>query len=74
MLEISSGDLWPALALIDGLNARFGSAIRRVNPTDWATPSASAARPAFPDGAFPIRIDGLEDVLPRPVPPYVRRP
>lgn len=60
-------------ALIDALNARFGASIRRVNPIDWSTPSASAARPAFPDGpALPARIDGLTDRLPRPVPDHVQ--
>ncbi len=61
-------------ALIDAVNGRFGAGVPRVNPLEWATPSSSSLRPAFPpDGrALPTRIDGLENVLPRPVPEYVR--
>ena len=59
-------------ALIDATNARFGFAIQRVNPTDWATPTSSGAQPAFPDGPLAPRIDGLADVLPKPVPAFVR--
>ncbi len=59
-------------ALIDAVNARFTAGVHRVNPLDWATPSSSSLRPAFPDGrALPTRIDGLQDVLPRAVPEFV---
>jgi hypothetical protein len=59
-------------ALIDAVNARFGFAIQRVNPTDWATPTSSSAHPAFGDGPLAPRIDGLQEVLPKPVPAFVR--
>jgi hypothetical protein len=63
-------------ALIDAVNARFGAAIPRLDVLDWATPSSSAVQPVFPgDGrALPARIDGLQDVLPRPVPEWVHYP
>ncbi len=59
-------------ALIDAVNARFTAGVHRVNPLDWATPSSSSLRPAYPDGrALPVRIDGLEERLPRAVPEFV---
>jgi len=56
--------------MVDAVNARFGSGVPRVDLMDWATPSASASAPVFPDGfrALPVRVDGLADQLPRPVP------
>lgn len=62
-----------ANALIDAVNLRFGAAIRRVNPLEWASASSSKARPAFPDGRVYPRIEGLEDVLPKPI-PYLPSP
>ena len=61
-------------AMIDAVNARFGSSVPRLDPLDWATPSSSAAQPAWPEGrVLPARIDGLEEVLPRPLPPFLYR-
>ena len=60
-----------ANTLIDAVNARFGASIQRVNPTDWATPTASAASPVGPDGKPMPRIDDLSERLPKPIPPFV---
>ena len=62
-----------ANALIDAVNLRFGAAIRRVNPLEWASASSAAARPAFPDGRVYPRIEGFEDILPKPL-PYLPSP
>lgn len=66
-----------ANAVIDAVNARFGASIRRANPLEWATPSSSAARPAFPDRRAYPRFEPAEDLmerLPKPIPPHVRLP
>jgi lysophospholipase L1-like esterase len=47
--------------LIDGVNARFGSRIPRLNPLDHATTNASSLRPATKGPAYPTRIDGLQE-------------
>ena len=47
--------------LIDGVNARFGSRIPRLNPLDHATTNASNLRLATKDPAYPMRIDGLRE-------------
>jgi hypothetical protein len=68
---IHPNDLAHALianTLIDAVNLRFGASIRRVNPLEWASASSAAARPAFPEGRVYPRIEGLEVVLPKPIP------
>jgi hypothetical protein len=50
--------------LIDAVNTRFGSAIPQVNPSQYASPNASRARPAAPD-RYPSRIEGLQQALDR---------
>lgn len=57
-------------ALIAAVNSRFGSGVPALNLNEWATPNASRARPVRPDGQrlLPVRIDGLAESLPRPVP------
>ncbi len=48
--------------LIDAVNTRFGSRIPRVNPAEFASASASRARPAAP-ARYPAAIDGLTERL-----------
>ena len=59
--------------LITAVNQRFGSGVPLLNLHEWATPHSSSARPSWPEGQrlLPVRIDGLADVLPRPIPEYV---
>src|SRR5580765_120953 len=55
--------------MIDAVNARFGSAIPPVNPSQYASASASRAQPAGPS-RYPLEVDGLQQALaklyPRP--------
>lgn len=44
--------------MIDAVNAKFGSTVPHVHPADYATPSASAARPAR-DAEGRLQIAGL---------------
>ena len=48
--------------LIDAVNTRFGSRIPRVNPVEFASNSASRARPAA-GVRYPTSIDGLPQEL-----------
>jgi lysophospholipase L1-like esterase len=48
--------------MIDAVNARFGSAIPQVNPLQYASPSASRARPAG-QTRYPVAVDGLQQEL-----------
>lgn len=56
--------------LIDAVNNRFGARIPRVNPSAYASPNASRARPASGTG-YPVSLSGLRESLallyPRPV-------
>lgn len=56
--------------LIDAVNARFGSGVPRLDLMDWASPHSSSLSPSFPEGfrAQPVRVEGLERMLPQPVP------
>lgn len=59
-------------AMIDAVNARFGSTVPRLNVANYATATSSRMRPAGGDGpALPARIDGLEQRL-RELYPYGR--
>lgn len=49
--------------LIDAVNARFGSAIPRVNPAQYATTSASRARRTDEPRTYPVAIEGLQEQL-----------
>jgi hypothetical protein len=55
--------------MIDAVNARFGSAIPLVNPSQYASANASRAQPAG-QTRYPLAIDGLQQALeklyPRP--------
>ncbi|HEY6196214.1 MAG TPA: SGNH/GDSL hydrolase family protein [Candidatus Eisenbacteria bacterium] len=48
--------------MIDAVNARFGAAVPRLNPIEFASPSSSRARPAA-GARYPATIDGLEQEL-----------
>ncbi len=58
-------------ALIDAVNARWGSTIPHLVVSDYATATSSRARPADGGAALPVRIDGLEEGL-RGLYPYGR--
>lgn len=48
--------------MITAINARFGSAIPLVNPADYASATASSAKPA--EGSpYPATIDGLDEAF-----------
>jgi len=51
--------------MIDAVNLRFGSTVPRVNPADYATATASAARPAMEREGMPspVRVEGIETGL-----------
>jgi lysophospholipase L1-like esterase len=49
--------------LIDGVNARFGSRIPRVNPSQEASPNASRVRPFKAGPAYPTDLQGLRESL-----------
>ncbi len=49
--------------LIDGVNARFGSRIPRVNPSEHTSPNSSRGRPADAAPVYPTDLTGLKASL-----------